>query len=136
LFAFALHVDQIFNCLSLCQGLTTEINYVDEATGPSLDGFKSISTLEYFRDLVEEACVENDDYQDENSCEDDSHQNESIDRVLIASYSRHVLNQTGQGHFSPIAAYDRESDSVLIMDTVSDHWLTVKMKLLSFNLAI
>ena len=41
-----------------------------------------------------------------------------MDRVLIASYSRRVLKQTGSGHFSPIAAYDEASDTVLIMDTV------------------
>lgn len=33
------------------------------------------------------------------------------------SFSRRVLGQTGDGHFSPVAAYDAESDSVLILDT-------------------
>jgi Phytochelatin synthase len=50
-----------------------------------------------------------------------------VNHVLIASYDRRVLQQTGSGHFSPIAAYDQESDSVLIMDTArfkyGAHWV-------------
>ena len=73
-------------------------------------------SLEHFRDMVKEACVERHDPERPN--DDDM----SVDRVLIASYTRRVLNQTGSGHFSPIAAYDQESDSVLIMDTVRTRW--------------
>ena len=36
---------------------------------------------------------------------------------LIANFSRQVLKQTGDGHFSPIAGYHKSSDSVLVMDT-------------------
>jgi len=36
--------------------------------------------------------------------------------VLVASYDRRELQQTGTGHFSPIAAYDPESDMALVMD--------------------
>jgi hypothetical protein len=32
------------------------------------------------------------------------------------NFDRKTLNQQGAGHFSPIAAYDSESDSVLILD--------------------
>jgi hypothetical protein len=46
--------------------------------------------------------------------------------VLVVSYSRKVMGQTGSGHFSPLAAYDSESDSVLILDTArfkyGAHW--------------
>ena len=35
---------------------------------------------------------------------------------LIVNFDRKTLNQQGAGHFSPIAAYDSESDSVLILD--------------------
>jgi glutathione gamma-glutamylcysteinyltransferase len=73
--------------------------------------------LESFRKLVIEACVETNDMP-ETDCDSLHHQEISVDRVMIASYSRSVLKQTGSGHFSPIAAYDQESDSVLIMDTV------------------
>lgn len=49
------------------------------------------------------------------------------DRILVACYDRKVLGQTGSGHFSPIAAYDEVSDSVLILDTArfkyTPHWV-------------
>lgn len=46
--------------------------------------------------------------------------------LVVASYDRTALSQTGGGHFSPIAAYDQQSDSVLILDVarfkVSHHF--------------
>ena len=36
--------------------------------------------------------------------------------VVVASYDRAQLDQTGSGHFSPLAAYHSATDSVLIMD--------------------
>jgi hypothetical protein len=46
--------------------------------------------------------------------------------VMVISYSRKVMGQTGSGHFSPLAAYDAASDSVLILDTArfkyGAHW--------------
>ena len=35
---------------------------------------------------------------------------------LVATFSRSVLGQTGDGHFSPIAGYDAQSDHVLVLD--------------------
>lgn len=35
---------------------------------------------------------------------------------LVASFSREVLGQTGDGHFSPIAGYDPQSDHILVLD--------------------
>ena len=40
----------------------------------------------------------------------------SEDKFIIASYSRKVLGQTGDGHFSPIAAYHEKYKKVLILD--------------------
>jgi hypothetical protein len=36
--------------------------------------------------------------------------------IMVACYGRKELNQTGTGHFSPIAAYAPASDMVLVMD--------------------
>jgi len=48
-------------------------------------------------------------------------------QYLILGYSRKVLGQTGDGHFSPIAAYHRADDMVLILDTARfkypPHWV-------------
>ncbi|XP_059142719.1 uncharacterized protein LOC131930318 [Physella acuta] len=51
------------------------------------------------------------------------------DVVLVASYSRKSLGQTGTGHFSPIAGYHEGRDLVLILDTARfkypPHWVSV-----------
>ena len=50
-------------------------------------------------------------------------------RVLVASFARKGLNQTGEGHFSPLAGYHAPTDSVLIMDVARfkypPHWVSV-----------
>lgn len=51
--------------------------------------------------------------------------------LLIAGYSRAVLGQTGDGHFSPLAGYHRERDLALILDVARfkypPHWVPVAM---------
>lgn len=37
-------------------------------------------------------------------------------KAVLVLYQRKVLKQEGSGHWSPLAAYDKESDSFLIMD--------------------
>lgn len=48
-------------------------------------------------------------------------------RMLIASYQRRALGQTGEGHFSPIGAYHPASDRVLVLDVARfkypPHWV-------------
>jgi glutathione gamma-glutamylcysteinyltransferase len=50
--------------------------------------------------------------------------------VLIASYDRKLLDQTGSGHFSPIGGYHRERDLVLVLDVARfkypPHWVSVE----------
>jgi hypothetical protein len=41
------------------------------------------------------------------------------DDYLLVNYQREVLGQRRLGHISPLAAYDRDTDSVLIMDTAT-----------------
>lgn len=41
------------------------------------------------------------------------------DDFMLVNYQREVLGQRRVGHISPVAAYDRESDSVLILDTAT-----------------
>ena len=38
---------------------------------------------------------------------------------LLVNYQRQVLGQDQVGHISPLAAYDKESDRVLVMDTAA-----------------
>jgi hypothetical protein len=37
-------------------------------------------------------------------------------KIAIVLYARSIVEQDGKGHWSPIAAYDEESDSFLLMD--------------------
>lgn len=50
-------------------------------------------------------------------------------RYLIALFSRPLVHEVGNGHFSPIAAYDAKSDSVLLMDVAQfkypPHWIKI-----------
>ncbi|KAK6019952.1 hypothetical protein OSTOST_14400 [Ostertagia ostertagi] len=51
-------------------------------------------------------------------------------RVIVASYDRSQLEQTGTGHFSPLGAFHAKSDRVLIMDVARfkypPHWVELK----------
>jgi hypothetical protein len=44
------------------------------------------------------------------------------DDFLLVNYQREVLGQKRVGHISPLAAYDRDADLVLVMDTASHHY--------------
>jgi len=110
---------QVFRCLAICQGLRAEVHYAEDES----------SSVDELRKVVQEACMEP---KDNDSDDGDDDEVLVVDRVLIASYSRKVLGQTGSGHFSPIAAYDGVHDMVLILDTArfkyGAHW--VKLPLL------
>ncbi|MEZ4316294.1 MAG: phytochelatin synthase family protein [Myxococcota bacterium] len=50
---------------------------------------------------------------------------------LVANYGRGVLGQTGDGHFSPLAAWHAASDQVLVLDVARfkypPHWVPVAL---------
>lgn len=50
---------------------------------------------------------------------------------LVVSYSRQVLGQTGNGHFSPVGGYHRERDLILILDVARfkypPHWVPLSL---------
>ncbi len=50
--------------------------------------------------------------------------------VVIASYDRVALDQTGSGHFSPIGGYHAERDLVLVLDVARfkypPHWISAE----------
>ncbi|VEU36694.1 unnamed protein product [Pseudo-nitzschia multistriata] len=103
-----------FQCLAHCQGLSVESRYCDETF-----------SLNEFRRVVERACIEQ-SVEEEDELEHNGEDENQLLECLIVSYSRKTLGQTGDGHFSPLAAYDKESDSVLILDTArfkyGAHW--------------
>ncbi|EDO39399.1 predicted protein, partial [Nematostella vectensis] len=56
---------------------------------------------------------------------------ENPNEFLVISYDRKKLQQTGTGHFSPVAAFDQETDSVLLFDTARfkypPYWVPVRL---------
>ena len=55
----------------------------------------------------------------------------SPERMLIASYCRSALGQTGAGHYSPIGGYHAGSDRLLLLDVARfkypPHWVPVSL---------
>jgi len=52
-------------------------------------------------------------------------------QVVVATYDRQVLSQTGSGHFSPVGGYHPGKDLVLMMDVARfkypPHWVPVSL---------
>ncbi|CAN0297117.1 unnamed protein product, partial [Hapterophycus canaliculatus] len=88
-------------CLARCNGLTVSVS------GPDTH------TIEDLRAVIEECAAKD------------------IGKVVVVSYDRRGLKQTGTGHFSPIGGYHRSKDFVLIMDTarfkLPPHWAPLSM---------
>lgn len=59
------------------------------------------------------------------------------DKFMVISFSRKVLGQTGDGHFSPIGAYNAETGNVLILDTARykypSYWCPIETLYESMN---
>ena len=85
----------------------------------------SIGHFEKFVQNLERVCTGERQASDKNS-------NDEIPKELMAiSYSREAVEQIGDGHYSPIAALDRETNSVLMLDTARykypPHWIPVEL---------
>lgn len=57
--------------------------------------------------------------------------NSSMQEAVVASYSRAVLGQTGDGHFSPLGGYHAAKDLVLLLDVARfkypPHWVPLPL---------
>ncbi|KAI9915860.1 hypothetical protein PsorP6_006966 [Peronosclerospora sorghi] len=86
-----------FICLARCNGVVTEDYRATTAF-----------TLEQFRALIQRSCA-------------------TSSEIVVLNYSRKVLGQTGDGHFSPVGGYHAERDMVLLMDVARfkypPHWV-------------
>lgn len=92
-------------CLACCNGLDVEAHQMS-------DSDKTEEAIDNFRTLVH-------------------NMTQKEDTVLVLSYSRSVLGQTGDGHFSPVGGYHPGRDLVLILDTARfkypPHWVPLKV---------
>ncbi|PRP86717.1 Glutathione gamma-glutamylcysteinyltransferase [Planoprotostelium fungivorum] len=90
-----------FVCLADCNGLLTQLNYASE------------SDVQKFRNEVSAAC------------------RKPEKRVVVVSYDRRGLGQTGAGHFSPVGGYDQRRDMVLLLDVARfkypPHWVSLTL---------
>jgi len=128
--------------LGRCHGLTIDLKRPTLALSSNIDNSKNSNSKNinssnntndvYFNNIV-------DDDNDENSSSLDDFRNDirsilsdTISKhkpILVVSFSRSALNQTGGGHFSPIGAYHEESDTVLVLDVArfkyAPYWVRV-----------
>ena len=88
-------------CLARCNGATARPRHADEETLPAL------------RDAIAAAA------------------SAPLGPFVVAGYTRHVLGQTGDGHFSPVAGYHAGRDMALLLDVARfkypPHWVPLPL---------
>jgi glutathione gamma-glutamylcysteinyltransferase len=101
-----------FAGLARCNGLDVEAKRGDKIT------------YEEFMEDVKRVCSQNvdrphfasEDWEDQGGNAAFMQQHPHEDESLVVNFSRKTLGQTGDGHFSALAAYDAETDSILVLD--------------------
>ena len=127
-----------FQSLGRCQGLNIDMKrpLPVESAGTScgdkngIDNEHFYSLDEFRKDIV--YMVQHppifEDEQDSNGAEEETDGSEGA--FMVVSFSRDMLGQTGDGHFSPIAAYSTETDRCLVLDVARfkypPYWVSVK----------
>ncbi|EDO31596.1 predicted protein [Nematostella vectensis] len=101
-----------FACLAKCNGAVCSITRTEDTE----------QSFQLFRDTVISVCTGR-----RGLCDDPLHALE----LMVVLFHRATLTQHGEGHYSPVAAYDEESDSVLILDVARykypPFWTPVRM---------
>jgi glutathione gamma-glutamylcysteinyltransferase len=100
-------------CVAKRNGAVLKIYLAEE--GCDSDAFEQDSSgLDLFRSAVVEQCS-----------------SVGSPSIMITSFDRQALDQTGSGHFSPVAAYDAATDSVLVLDVARfkypPFWVTLPL---------
>jgi glutathione gamma-glutamylcysteinyltransferase len=86
-----------FECLARCNGCTSVTTYAEQGTDEEYQALRA---------AVVDVCT----------APSDRPEQFIPAKHLILSYSRKALHQTGSGHFSPVAAWDPDTESVLVRD--------------------
>ena len=121
-----------FAGLGRCQGMRIDMKrpYLDKVDGDNATA-SSYGTLDDFRSdiqrMVQLPPISDEDI-DGNTVGDPN--DEESRGFLVVSFSRAHLNQTGAGHFSPVAAYHPPTDSCLVLDVArfkyAPYWVSVE----------
>ena len=104
-----------FVYLAECNGAIATLVRPDNSIGP----------FDKFVQSLERVCTGGRQASDQNPSDE-------VPKELMAiSYSREVVGQFGGGHFSPVAALDKQTNSVLMLDTARymypPHWIPVEL---------
>jgi glutathione gamma-glutamylcysteinyltransferase len=124
-----------YQSLGRCQGLKVEMKRPTPLVSVEVDGSSSGSekfyTIDDFRDDIK-AMVKNPPIFERDGGGGSATTNSNGDRVggfIVVSFARGSLGQTGDGHYSPIAAYHESSDRCLILDVArfkyGPYWVSV-----------
>jgi len=95
------------------------------ATATLVRPHNSIGQFDKFVQSLERVCTGGRQASDQGSSDE-------VPKELMAiSYSREAVGQFGGGHFSPVAALDRETNSVLMLDTARymypPYWIPIEL---------
>ena len=118
---------EMFGGLARCQGVTVTLKrpMVDDLNAPADTG-KFYKIDEFRNDIIDAVKSPPKTEWNDNPNENNSQRG----YFLVTSFSRGSLQQTGDGHFSPIAAYDPDTDSCLVLDVArfkyAPYWVTVQ----------
>jgi glutathione gamma-glutamylcysteinyltransferase len=118
-----------FAQLAACQGLRVTMKHPIVQTTSNTETASSTTnqyySLEDFRRDIRSVLVESS--LDSSIDTDSGSDNEK--GILVASFARSALGQTGDGHFSPIAAYAEEQDACLVLDVArfkyQPYWVSI-----------
>ena len=106
-----------FVCLAECQGVDTIMKRppaleIDSETETSIANYNAFKQT-----IIDVMTLPQPDVIKESS-------------ILVVSYDRKTLGQTGSGHFSPLGAWDPQTDSVLVLDVARfkypPHWVPIR----------
>jgi glutathione gamma-glutamylcysteinyltransferase len=122
-----------FYRLASCQGLTVHMKRAvlncNDSNAATINGASdapplspSMGSLEDFRRDVVSVVTDDAATNNGNTKKDQA--------MMVVSFGRSGLQQTGDGHFSPVAAYHSETDQVLVLDVARfkypPYWVSVK----------
>jgi glutathione gamma-glutamylcysteinyltransferase len=119
-----------FRLLGRCHGLSIQLKRPIITTtttqGDKDEAHKQHNySLDDFRQDIQNILTTRND--DDNNNNDQQQYNNS---TLVVSFARSALGQTGDGHFSPLAAYHKETDQVLLLDVArfkyAPYWVSVE----------
>ena len=120
-----------FAGLGRCQGMRIDMKrpYLDKVGDKATAS--SYGTLDDFRSDIQRMAqlppISDEDIDGSTVGDPNDEENRGF---LVVSFSRAHLNQTGAGHFSPVAAYHPPTDSCLVLDVArfkyAPYWVSVE----------